>query len=154
MEICRLGLDGATETKGRNLEISVESPFTLLNCRAAQVNTTLPAYSGTDCHCTTFHFTCGTAGALVHLWFRPTRRLARISEHILISMLAPRASPHHLRLLTPPIVLVGNRSLAQSIFYECLASTPPSLSMEPLHLPLLLPRRPVKVSTHHLRNMM
>ncbi|EXL66503.1 hypothetical protein FOPG_17319 [Fusarium oxysporum f. sp. conglutinans race 2 54008] len=65
MEICRLDPDGATETKGRNLEISFESPFTLLNCRAAQVNTTLPAYSGTDCHCTTFHFTCGCPGAFM-----------------------------------------------------------------------------------------
>ncbi|KAG7404577.1 putative arrestin-related trafficking adapter [Fusarium oxysporum f. sp. raphani] len=65
MGINRLDPDDATGTKHRDLEISIDSPFTVLNCRAAQVNTNLPAYSGADFHGTTYQFTCGCPGAFM-----------------------------------------------------------------------------------------
>jgi hypothetical protein len=65
MGINCLNPDDATGTNRRDLEISIHSPFTILNCRAAQVNTNLPAYSGVDCHGTTYQFTCGCPGAFM-----------------------------------------------------------------------------------------
>jgi hypothetical protein len=46
MRISRLDPDDPTGTKRRHFEISIDSPFTVLNCRATQANTNLPAYAG------------------------------------------------------------------------------------------------------------
>ncbi|KAK1990780.1 hypothetical protein LX36DRAFT_675690 [Colletotrichum falcatum] len=48
MRISRLDPDDPTGTKRRHFEISIDSPFTVLNCRATQANTSLPEYSGPD----------------------------------------------------------------------------------------------------------
>ncbi|KAL5592351.1 hypothetical protein FOBRF1_007147 [Fusarium oxysporum] len=65
MGINCLNPDDATGTKRRDLELSIHSPLTILNCRAAQVNTNLPAYSGVDCHGATYQFTCGCPDAFM-----------------------------------------------------------------------------------------
>ncbi|GAO17047.1 hypothetical protein UVI_02003210 [Ustilaginoidea virens] len=45
LRISRIDPQDATGTKRRHFEISIDSPFTVLNCRATQANTNLPAYS-------------------------------------------------------------------------------------------------------------
>lgn len=44
MRISRPVGEDTTGTKRRHFEISIDSPFTVLNCRATQANTSLPAY--------------------------------------------------------------------------------------------------------------
>lgn len=56
--------DVADPTKRRHFEISIDSPFHILSCRATQANTALPAYSSPES--TTLlidHSSCGCPGA-------------------------------------------------------------------------------------------
>ncbi|KAL2259960.1 hypothetical protein VTK26DRAFT_6185 [Humicola hyalothermophila] len=48
MRISRADPDDPTGKRRRHFEISIDSPFTVLNCRATQANTSLPRYSGRD----------------------------------------------------------------------------------------------------------
>ncbi|KAI2602555.1 hypothetical protein GGR54DRAFT_495111 [Hypoxylon sp. NC1633] len=48
MRISRLDPDDPAGKRRRHFEISIDSPFTVLNCRATQANTALPEYSGAD----------------------------------------------------------------------------------------------------------
>ncbi|KAK3296533.1 uncharacterized protein B0H64DRAFT_171886 [Chaetomium fimeti] len=48
MRISRADPDDPTGKKRRHFEISIDSPFTVLDCRATQANTALPRYSGSD----------------------------------------------------------------------------------------------------------
>lgn len=48
MRISRLDPDDPSGKRRRHFEISIDSPFTVLNCRATQANTSLPQYSGHD----------------------------------------------------------------------------------------------------------
>lgn len=48
MRISRLDPDDPAGKRRRHFEISIDSPFTVLNCRATQANTSLPEYSGAD----------------------------------------------------------------------------------------------------------
>ena len=50
--------------KRRHFEISIDSPFNILSCRATQANTSLPAYSsGTTAPGSTDEYECGCPGA-------------------------------------------------------------------------------------------
>jgi hypothetical protein len=48
MRISRADPDDPTGKRRRHFEISIDSPFTVLDCRATQANTALPRYSGSD----------------------------------------------------------------------------------------------------------
>lgn len=48
MRISRLDPEDPTGKKRRHFEISIDSPFTVLNCRATQANTALPEYTGAE----------------------------------------------------------------------------------------------------------
>jgi arrestin-related trafficking adapter 3/6 len=48
MRISRLDPDDPAKKRRRHFEISIDSPFTVLNCRATQANMMLPQYSGPD----------------------------------------------------------------------------------------------------------
>ncbi|KAI1355573.1 hypothetical protein F5Y01DRAFT_147868 [Xylaria sp. FL0043] len=48
MRISRLDPDDPARKKRRHFEISIDSPFTVLDCRATQANTALPEYSGSE----------------------------------------------------------------------------------------------------------
>ncbi|KAJ2974555.1 hypothetical protein NUW58_g8623 [Xylaria curta] len=48
MRISRLDLEDPAGKKRRHFEISIDSPFTVLDCRATQANTALPEYSGSE----------------------------------------------------------------------------------------------------------
>ncbi|OAA63626.1 arrestin domain containing protein [Niveomyces insectorum RCEF 264] len=48
MRISRLDPDDPEGKRRRHFEISIDSPFTVLNCLATQANTALPRYSGTE----------------------------------------------------------------------------------------------------------
>ncbi|KAI1073567.1 hypothetical protein F5B20DRAFT_574699 [Whalleya microplaca] len=48
MRISRLDPDDPAGKRRRHFEISIDSPFTVLDCRATQANTALPEYSGAD----------------------------------------------------------------------------------------------------------
>ncbi|KAI5457629.1 hypothetical protein BGZ63DRAFT_427668 [Mariannaea sp. PMI_226] len=64
MRISRLDPEDPTGTKRRHFEISIDSPFTVLNCRATYANTNLPAYSGCDYRSTTYQSSCGCPDAV------------------------------------------------------------------------------------------
>ncbi|OLN83748.1 putative arrestin-related trafficking adapter C2D10.04 [Colletotrichum chlorophyti] len=65
MRISRLDPEDPTGTKRRHFEISIDSPFTVLNCRATQANTALPEYSGPDmCHTQSRQTSCGCPDAV------------------------------------------------------------------------------------------
>lgn len=59
MRISRLDPDDPSGTKRRHFEISIDSPLTILNCRATQANTNLPAYSGPACRTAQYQSACG-----------------------------------------------------------------------------------------------
>lgn len=63
MRISRLDPDDPTGTKRRHFEISIDSPFTVLNCRATQANTVLPAYSGPQSGPSAYQSVCGCPDA-------------------------------------------------------------------------------------------
>ncbi|CAM1509876.1 Fc.00g002110.m01.CDS01 [Cosmosporella sp. VM-42] len=63
MRISRLDPEDPTGKKRRHFEISIDSPFTVLNCRATHANTNLPAYSGSMCQGTTYQSACGCPDA-------------------------------------------------------------------------------------------
>lgn len=48
MRISRADPDDPSGKRRRHFEISIDSPFTVLNCRATQSNTALPQYRGND----------------------------------------------------------------------------------------------------------
>lgn len=48
MRISKVDPDDPTGKKRRHFEISIDSPFTILNCRATQANLSLPEYSGSN----------------------------------------------------------------------------------------------------------
>ncbi|KAI1503360.1 hypothetical protein F5X99DRAFT_407186 [Biscogniauxia marginata] len=48
MRISRLDPDDPAGKRRRHFEISIDSPFTVLDCRATQANTALPEYSGSE----------------------------------------------------------------------------------------------------------
>ncbi|TRX91276.1 hypothetical protein FHL15_007881 [Xylaria flabelliformis] len=48
MRISRLDPDDPAGKKRRHFEISIDSPFTVLDCRATRANTSLPEYSGSE----------------------------------------------------------------------------------------------------------
>ena len=57
--------DDSGSGKRRHFEISIDSPFHILSCRATQANTALPAYTSPEsASMLTEHFECGCPGAL------------------------------------------------------------------------------------------
>lgn len=63
MRISRLDPEDPTGTKRRHFEISIDSPFTVLNCKATQANTNLPAYSGDSTQGQMYQSSCGCPDA-------------------------------------------------------------------------------------------
>lgn len=63
MRISRQDPGDPTGNKRRHFEISIDSPFTVLNCRATQANTILPAYSGNQAQGQTYQSSCGCPDA-------------------------------------------------------------------------------------------
>ena len=56
--------DVVDPTKRRHFEISIDSPFHILSCRATQANTALPAYTSPEsAQLLTEHYECGCPGA-------------------------------------------------------------------------------------------
>ncbi len=66
MRISRIDPDDPEGKRRRHYEISIDSPFTVLNCRATQANTALPQYSGPAVHTGhRQHTSCGCPDAEV-----------------------------------------------------------------------------------------
>ncbi|KAM3541192.1 hypothetical protein ARSEF1564_005883 [Beauveria bassiana] len=65
MRISRLDPDDPSGTKRRHFEISIDSPFTVLDCRATQANTFLPSYAGLATPRDVYHASCGCPDAHV-----------------------------------------------------------------------------------------
>jgi hypothetical protein len=63
MRISRLDPEDPTGTKRRHFEISIDSPFTVLNCKATQANTNLPAYTGDSTQGSMYQSSCGCPDA-------------------------------------------------------------------------------------------
>lgn len=64
MRISRADPDDPTGQKRRHFEISIDSPFTVLNCRATQANTVLPAYTGDQSQGQMYQCACGCPDAV------------------------------------------------------------------------------------------
>lgn len=65
MRISRLDPDDPSGTKRRHFEISIDSPFTVLDCRATQANTFLPSYTGSSTPPDVYQASCGCPDAHV-----------------------------------------------------------------------------------------
>lgn len=63
MRISRLDPEDPAGKRRRHFEISIDSPFTVLNCRATQANTSLPEYSGAEQPMYRQQATCGCPDA-------------------------------------------------------------------------------------------
>ncbi|TVY39779.1 putative arrestin-related trafficking adapter [Lachnellula subtilissima] len=63
MRISRLDHDDPTGKKRRHFEISIDSPFTILSCRATPGNLALPEYSGSNANAQEQQRTCGCPNA-------------------------------------------------------------------------------------------
>ncbi|KFG82489.1 arrestin domain containing protein [Metarhizium anisopliae] len=59
LRISRIDPEDPSGKKRRHFEISIDSPFTVLNCRATQANTNLPAYAGPSNNQTPHQSVCG-----------------------------------------------------------------------------------------------
>lgn len=64
MRISRIDPEDPSGTKRKHFEISIDSPFTVLNCRATHANTNLPAYSGAMGPSTACQSSCGCPDAM------------------------------------------------------------------------------------------
>jgi arrestin-related trafficking adapter 3/6 len=78
MRISRLDPEDPAGKRRRHFEISIDSPFTVLNCRATQANTSLPQYYGRDgpaseqrqqfsCGCSDAHAIDGSASTAANI---------------------------------------------------------------------------------------
>lgn len=65
MRISRLDPEDPAGKKRRHFEISIDSPFTVLNCRATQANTALPQYDSPDSPGARMQTSCGCPDARV-----------------------------------------------------------------------------------------
>lgn len=65
MRISRPDADDPTGKKRRHFEISIDSPFTILNCRASHANLALPEYSGAGPDVYNQQRVCGCPNAAV-----------------------------------------------------------------------------------------
>ncbi|OAA57288.1 arrestin domain containing protein [Cordyceps fumosorosea ARSEF 2679] len=65
MRISRLDPEDPSGTKRRHFEISIDSPFTVLDCRATQANTFLPTYTGPATPPDVYRASCGCPDAHV-----------------------------------------------------------------------------------------
>ena len=65
MRISRLDTDDPTGKKRRHFEISIDSPFTILDCRASRDNLALPEYSGLNANSLSQQHVCGCPNAAV-----------------------------------------------------------------------------------------
>ena len=65
MRISRLDTEDPTGKKRRHFEISIDSPFTILDCRASRDNLALPEYSGLNSHSLSQQHVCGCPNAAV-----------------------------------------------------------------------------------------
>ncbi len=63
MRISRV--DAEDPKKRRHFEISIDSPISILNCRATQANLALPEYSNMDADIYSQHRVCGCPNAVV-----------------------------------------------------------------------------------------
>ncbi|KAL1880039.1 hypothetical protein Daus18300_001402 [Diaporthe australafricana] len=65
MRISRIDPDDPAGKRRRHFEISIDSPFTVLNCRATQANTALPEYNSPDTSGSRQQTSCGCPDAQV-----------------------------------------------------------------------------------------
>ncbi|KAI3396156.1 hypothetical protein diail_419 [Diaporthe ilicicola] len=65
MRISRIDPDDPAGKRRRHFEISIDSPFTVLNCRATQANTALPEYNSPDTSGSRHQTSCGCPDAQV-----------------------------------------------------------------------------------------
>ncbi|KAH8801593.1 hypothetical protein F5884DRAFT_520101 [Xylogone sp. PMI_703] len=65
MRISRADPEDPTGKKRRHFEISIDSPFTILNCRATQANISLPEYSGSNSSYLGEQYSCGCPNSSV-----------------------------------------------------------------------------------------
>jgi hypothetical protein len=63
LRLSRADPDDPSGKKRRHFEISIDSPLTILDCRATQANTNLPAYAGPNSNPTPHLSSCGCADA-------------------------------------------------------------------------------------------
>ncbi|KAL7919600.1 hypothetical protein ACQKWADRAFT_315544 [Trichoderma austrokoningii] len=97
MRISRLDADDPSGTKRRHFEISIDSPLTILNCRATKANTYLPAYSGEMNRPSPYQSACGCPdSATIAMETSPSSSTGTLPEpeRLADSMPAPPQAVH------------------------------------------------------------
>jgi hypothetical protein len=140
--VMRLSRPDATDpTKRRHFEISIDSPFNILSCRATQANIALPAYSSPEStSAQTDQYECGCPGA-------PRRKLSPSSllpfSHLRNGQNASSSSLDNLEPLTrPPAAVVHDNSATVSRPIHLLrvpSFNPPAFEDEDPPPPMITP---------------
>ncbi|KAL6859554.1 hypothetical protein J3F83DRAFT_763324 [Trichoderma novae-zelandiae] len=97
MRISRVDTDDPSGTKRRHFEISIDSPLTILNCRATRANTSLPAYSGEINRPSPYQAACGCPdSATIAMETSPSSSTGTLPdpEALVDSMPAPPQAAH------------------------------------------------------------
>ncbi|KAK1241872.1 hypothetical protein MKX07_007695 [Trichoderma sp. CBMAI-0711] len=97
MRISRLDADDPSGTKRRHFEISIDSPLSILNCRATRANTSLPAYSGETNRPSPYQAACGCPdSATIAMETSPSSSTGTLPdpEALVDSMPAPPQAAH------------------------------------------------------------
>lgn len=123
--------DAVDSTKRRHFEISIDSPFHILSCRATLANTALPAYTSPEtAHLLTEHYECGCPGAQPE---RNSPSLIPASVSMSSSNIMSNPQPSHFNDANPglvrPIHLLRTPSFNPPAFSE--DDPPPPLLTPP-----------------------
>ncbi|TFB06085.1 hypothetical protein CCMA1212_001403 [Trichoderma ghanense] len=97
MRISRLDAEDPSGTKRRHFEISIDSPLSILNCRATRANTSLPAYSGEMNRPSPYQAACGCPdSATIAMETSPSSSTGTLPdpEALVDSMPAPPQAAH------------------------------------------------------------
>ncbi|KUI60375.1 hypothetical protein VP1G_07588 [Cytospora mali] len=134
MRISRLDPEDPAGKKRRHFEISIDSPFTVLNCRATQANTALPQYDSPDSPGSRLQTSCGCPDARVtNASATPDNTSGNLVEVNPLNAALPMP-PQAAHLHTSPQGINGNSSLGSPTAAEASESggNPTPLSANPL----------------------
>jgi len=132
MRISRIDPEDPTGKRRRHFEISIDSPFTVLNCRATHANTNLPAYSGPSHPSATFQSSCGCPDATcVPTDVSPSSSTGSLSGFNQDNLPAPPQAAHiHGQQDPRPIHLLRVPSFNPPAFEDDVAP-PPAMNSDP-----------------------
>ncbi|KAI0976157.1 hypothetical protein F4678DRAFT_215690 [Xylaria arbuscula] len=125
MRISRLDPEDPAGKKRRHFEISIDSPFTVLDCRATQANTALPEYSGSERPIYHQQSSCGCPDA-----------------QVLTTNPSPSSSTGSIPSVEPNNNLADNEGLSVTLPPAAHVQQHPAAGSQPVQRPIHLIRYP------------